>query len=125
MICFLALCILIIANHDILLKRVHRTGLAVQRSYYRFLLSIIVYYFTDILWGIMDALSLTAALYADTVVYYLAMAAGILFWTQYVFAYLKEENRVGIILRYAGMVFLCRHVSTDNNQLFHARHVLV
>lgn len=53
----------------------------------------------------MDALSLTAALYADTVVYYLAMAAGILFWTQYVFAYLKEENRFGIILRYAGMVF--------------------
>lgn len=105
LICFLALCILIIANHDILLKRVHRTRLAVQRSYYRFLLSIIVYYVTDILWGIMDALSLTAALYADTVVYYLAMAAGILFWTQYVFAYLKEENRFGIILRYAGMVF--------------------
>lgn len=102
---FLALCILIIANHDILLKRIDRTGAAVQRIYYRFLLSIIAYYVTDILWGILDALSLTAVLYADTVIYYLAMAAGILFWTQYVFAYLKEENRFGIFLRYAGLAF--------------------
>ena len=102
---FLALCMLIIANHDILLKRIDRTGPAVQRIYYRFLLSIIVYYVTDILWGILDAPSLTAVLYADTVVYYLAMSAGILFWTQYVLAYLKEKNRFGTILRYAGMVF--------------------
>ncbi len=102
---FLALCILIIANHDILLKRIDRNSPAVQRIYYRFLLCIIAYYVTDILWGILDAHSLISALYADTVIYFLAMAAGILFWTQYVLAYLKEENRFGIILRYAGMVF--------------------
>ena len=102
---FLALCILIIANHDILLKRIDRTGPRVQRVYFRFLLSIIAYYVTDILWGILDALSLTAVLYVDTVIYYVAMAAGILFWTQYVLAYLEERNTFSAILRYVGMAF--------------------
>ena len=102
---FLALCILLIANHDILLKRIDRSVPYVQRVYYRFLLSIIAYYITDILWGILDALSLTNVLYADTVIYYLAMAAGILFWTQYVFAYLEEENIYRTILRWAGVIF--------------------
>ena len=102
---FLALCILLITNHDILLKRIDSDEPPVQRIYYRFLLSIIAYYVTDILWGVLDALSLTAVLYADTVIYYLAMAAGIFFWTQYVFAYLEEENIYRTILRYVGSVF--------------------
>ena len=102
---FLALCILIIANHDILLKRIDRSGQHVQRVYFRFLLCIIAYYVTDILWGILDALSLTGILYADTVIYYIAMAAGILFWAQYVLAYLEEKNLFSAILRYAGMAF--------------------
>lgn len=105
MIGFLALCVLVIANHDILLKRAGKSGSAVQRIYYLFLLSVIAYYVTDILWGILDALSLTYLLYADTVIYYLAMASGIVFWTRYVFAYLNEKNRFGTILLYAGSVF--------------------
>ena len=104
---FLALLILLIANHDILLKRIDRSGPPVQRVYYCFLLCVIAYYVTDILWGILDALSLMNLLYADTVIYYLAMASGILLWTQYVFAYLEEETVSKKILHYVGVCFFC------------------
>ena len=101
----LALLVLIIANHDILLKRTDRSGAPEQRAYFFFLLCIIAYYVTDILWGVLDALSLTTVLYGDTVIYYLAMAAGILTWTQYVFAYLQKQDVYSRVLRWAGIVF--------------------
>ncbi|MCR5303073.1 MAG: response regulator [Lachnospiraceae bacterium] len=60
------------------------------------------YYITDILWGVLDSLHLTTLLYIDTVVYYVAMAVGVLFWTQYVVTYLGEENLFGRFLENAG-----------------------
>ena len=86
----LALTVLIITNHDVLLQKPDGSASPVQRIYRRFLFCIMAYYITDILWGVLDSLSLTTLLYADTVVYYLAMAAGILLWTQYAIAYLEH-----------------------------------
>ena len=51
------------------------------------------------------ALPPTTLLYADTVVYYLAMAAGILLWTQYAIAYLEQHNRFRKALSGAGKLF--------------------
>ena len=101
----LALMVLVITNHDVLLQRPGSVASPVQRIYRRFLFCIMAYYITDILWGILDSLSLTSLLYADTVVYYLAMAAGILLWTQYAIAYLEQRNRFRKYLSSAGKLF--------------------
>ena len=101
----LALTVLIITNHDVLLQKPDRSASPVQRIYRRFLFCIMAYYITDILWGVLDSLSLTTLLYADTVVYYLAMAAGILLWTQYAIAYLEQHNRFRKALSSAGKLF--------------------
>ena len=101
----LALTVLIITNHDVLLQKPDRSASPVQRIYRRFLFCIMAYYITDILWGVLDSLSLTALLYADTVVYYLAMAAGILLWTQYAIAYLEQHDRFRKALSSAGKLF--------------------
>ena len=101
----LALMVLVITNHDVLLQRPDSAASPVQRIYRRFLFCIMAYYITDILWGVLDSLSLTALLYADTVVYYLAMAAGILLWTQYAIAYLEQHNRFRKALSSAGKLF--------------------
>ena len=101
----LALTVLIITNHDVLLQKPDGSASPVQRIYRRFLFCIMAYYITDILWGVLDSLSLTTLLYADTVVYYLAMAAGILLWTQYAIAYLEQHNRFRKALSSAGKLF--------------------
>ncbi len=101
----LALLILIISNYDIILRGPKDPDSAVHRRYYHFLLCVVAYYVTDILWGLLDSLSLTPVLYLDTVLYFLAMAAGIFFWTRYVVAYLEDSSRYGRILFHVGRLF--------------------
>lgn len=101
----LALSMLIIANHDVLLH-LPEANESRERRYYRgFLFSVAAYYVTDILWGILDALSLTRMLYVDTVLYFVAMAACILFWTRYAAQYLEDVNAFRTMLERVGRVF--------------------
>ncbi|MBQ7698707.1 MAG: GGDEF domain-containing protein [Clostridia bacterium] len=101
----LALIILVILNHETLFKKNLNKNRPLQKSYRLFLFSIIAYYITDILWGIFDHFHLSVASFIDTELYFVAMAIGILFWTRYVVAYLRERNIYGAILHYAGIGF--------------------
>ncbi len=102
---FLALLILLIENHDILLHRPRSGEAAAQRVYRRFLFAVLVYYITDILWGLLDSRGLHAAIFVDTTVYFIAMAVGVLFWTEYTITYLNTESMAGRFFIYAGRVF--------------------
>lgn len=101
----LALLILLITNHDVILSRTTAESSRIQRIYRWFLFCVMAYYVTDILWGILDTLSLVSLLYVDTMAYYLSMASGILFWSQYVIVYLEEQNRFRSLLYYGGVLF--------------------
>ena len=101
----LSLLILVILNYDVLLKISKGKKAFLQKSYRLFLFSIIAYYITDILWGIFDNYHLRLALFIDTELYFIAMAIGILLWTRYVVAYLREKNVFGTFLQYAGIAF--------------------
>ncbi len=98
----LAATVLIIENFDILFSRNKKHQFPEIRIYRRFLYGIMAYYITDILWGVLDSLHLTTLLFIDTLIYYVAMAVGVLFWTQYVVTYLREKNFFSRFLYYAG-----------------------
>ena len=100
----LALLVLVIENQDILLNRGGAFEKSEWRTYRRFLLSVIVYYLTDILWGLIEARKLSELLFVDTSVYFIAMAAGVLLWAQYTLAYLGDENSFGRLVAIAGRV---------------------
>ena len=70
----LASIILLIINRDVLWGRNSKDSTRTQRNYRFFLMGVLCYYITDMLWGILEEHHLTAALYVDTVVYFLAMA---------------------------------------------------
>ena len=99
----LASVILLITNRDIL--RRGRELTQTQRSYRLFLMGVMAYYLTDLLWGILEAEGWTAILYADTVVHFAAMAAAVLLWTQYVISYLSGGSAVEKILYHTGRAF--------------------
>ena len=94
----LAVIILLIENRDILLNRSGAFELPAWKVYRKFLFAVLVYYITDILWGILESRRLAAALFADTTIYFVAMAVGVLFWAQYTVAYLDKKGGFGRIL---------------------------
>ncbi|MBR5768783.1 MAG: diguanylate cyclase [Clostridia bacterium] len=118
----LALLILLITNHDVLFRRGIRQR-PVLTIYRRFLLSVIAYYVTDILWGAFDYAraytDMRTALFIDTEFYFIAMALGILFWTHYVSAYLRGGNRLRkLLLRYSGIAFFVLAVGVTVINIF-------
>ena len=88
----LATILLLIGNRDVLRKQ-GDSGYSRTRLYYRrFLLGVLVYYITDMLWGILDEQRLTSLQFIDTTVYFIAMIATVMLWTRYVVSYLDRKN---------------------------------
>jgi len=99
----LAAILLLIINRDILWG--DRDLSPEKRSYRRFLMGVMAYYITDLLWGLLEARGWTTILYADTAVHFAAMAAAVLLWTQYVISYLAGGSTVEKILFHTGRAF--------------------
>ena len=98
----LAIIVLLIVNHDIFLNRGNAFQAPAWKVYRRFLFAVLVYYITDVLWGTLEDRKLALLLFADTTVYFGAMAAGVLFWSQYTVTYLEDDTPFGRLLMYAG-----------------------
>ncbi len=98
--------ILLIIKRDILWISDGSKLSRIQRYYCWFLMGILAYHITDMLWGILESHRLTAVLYVDTVIHFAAMAAAVMLWTRYVVLYLESRNRFGVLLTVAGRVFL-------------------
>ena len=101
----LASIILLIINKDVLLNSGERQFTPTQRYYRYFLLGVLSYYITDLLWGILDSYHLTPLLFIDTTIYFLAMAAAVVLWARYVVAYLEQDNVFGKLLYTIGRLF--------------------
>lgn len=102
----LALVLTAIINYDVLRNRKKEKWGSAKVKYKYFLLSIMAYYITDVLWGIFYDAHLIGLVYADTVLYFLFMALSILFWIHYVVDFLGGKGCFTKILKYAGFIYL-------------------
>ena len=102
----LASIVLVIINKDVLWSDDRERLTSTQQSYRKFIIGVLGYYITDMLWGILEAQHLTPLLYADTVVHFVAMALAVMLWTRYVVAYLEDRSAYGAMLYRAGTLFL-------------------
>ena len=99
----LAIAIQLMISHEILFGN-NKKNDPVHYAYRGFLLSVLVYYFTDAMWGFFYDLRSVKLIYADTAVYFAAMAASVLFWTQCVVYNLEEKSPLGKFLFYIGRI---------------------
>lgn len=114
---FLALLILLITNHDVLFARRELEKDGGQRNYCYFLYMVILYYIADLLWAWLYNISALDWLYIDTEVYFVVMAAGVLFWLYYVVIYLGIKGKFRSFLTYTGLVlFILVVISTLLNR---------
>ena len=88
----LATILLLIGNRDVLWTKDGAEYTPTRKHYRRFLFSVLSYYITDMLWGILDEHHLIKFLFADTTVYFVAMIATVVLWTRYVVSYLDRKN---------------------------------
>ncbi len=115
----LAAIILLIINRDVLWNSDGADIPPVRRNYRLFLMGVMVYYVTDMLWGILDQHHLMALLYADTTVHFAAMAAAVMLWTRYAVSYLKERDAFGTALYRAGILFFLFTAAAVAINFFH------
>ena len=81
----IAFFVTIIVNIDVFMKPSGQKDLIPGRNVYRlFLLSTLLYYLTDGIWGILDLYHLKIALYIDTYVYFVAMGLMVFMWARYI-----------------------------------------
>ena len=100
----LAVIVLVIVNWDILFGYKVSYDKPAWNVYRRFLFAVLVYYITDILWGILESMKLAKLLFADTTIYFIAMSIGIFFWSKYTVVYLDENNRFGRFFIFVGRI---------------------
>ena len=101
----LASILLVIINQDIILNYDRHTLTKTQQNYRSFLMGVLVFLITDLLWGVLNSNHLIALLYADTVIHFVAMVGAVMLWTQYVVSYLDTGSAFERILQIAGRVF--------------------
>ena len=99
-----AIVIHLIINFGLLIGR----GAATPRgtSYRSFLLAILAYYVTDAAWGILAGLGWVRLLYADTVLFFLALVAFVFMWCRFVIVYLDLGKGTDRVLSWSGYALL-------------------
>ncbi|MBR6185544.1 MAG: diguanylate cyclase [Clostridia bacterium] len=98
----LAIMVLLIENRNLLFKTRDIFDKPAWKVYRRFLFAVLAYYVVDALRGLFESRKLALLLFADMTVYFAAMAAGVLFWSQFTTVYLEEKNEYGQLLVLAG-----------------------
>ena len=101
----LAVFVLFIENVDVLLNIRGAFNKPSWRVYRRLLCAVFLYYVIDILWGWLEYRKLASLLFADTTVYFIVMAMGLMFLTQYVVTYLNDKTGFGRFLIVVGVLF--------------------
>jgi len=122
-IAFLAMAIYLIINSSLIMARGVANARGV-REYRGFLAGIFAYYVVDAGWGVLAGLGWTKVLYADTMLYYLAIAVTVLTWGRFVIAYLDLSRWTARLLSWFGYVLLALYIvlmvaNFFNNCVFH------
>ena len=101
----LASILLLIINQDVILNHDGQILTRTQRNYRWFLMGVLTYLVTDLLWGVLYSHHLTAILFVDTSIHFAAMVGAVMLWTQYVVSYLDAGSIFERILLVVGRVF--------------------
>lgn len=105
--CILAIILHIIINRDVLKNGKKEEAGGPRYRYRQFLLALQGFYLADMLWGFLVEYKLRIFAYADTMLFFLAMAFSVLLWTKYVVAFIgRNGRRANCFLGVAWGIFL-------------------
>ena len=94
----IALIVHIIINNEALRNVEKTSGNLIRLKFRNYLLSLIVFYVADAIWGVFNEQRWVILTYIDTCVFFLAMAFSVLLWTIAVVAFTGNASKYGKIL---------------------------
>ena len=100
----LAIVMHVIVNADTLFTTPAGTDSVSRGRYRSFLYGVMLYYITDILWGILYEAAIVPIVYLDTFIYFVSMGLSLLLWIRFIIAYLNKDNKWSTILHYVGWI---------------------
>lgn len=103
-ICALVVC-LIINKNSIFIKSAKNLSLY-YKSYRLYIFANILFFASDILWGLLDHFHLMNLLYADTILYFIAQSICIFLWTICVSLYINKNKILNTILIVGGLIIV-------------------
>ena len=98
----IALCVHLIINWHQLVNRPTDKAHVGALEFRHFLVYLSVFFVTDVLWGVFAAFKWPRVLYADTFVFFVAMALSVLTWTRFAATYLDLEGKARAYLLWSG-----------------------
>ena len=106
----IAIAIQLIINYKVMFIPRSNDGRKAGKMYRWLMLSMLVYYITDALWGIFAGLNWIPLLFADTTVYYVAMSSIIVSFYMYFVEYLEMNDWKGRFFNWFGRGFFILEV---------------
>lgn len=100
----LAIILHLIINADHLFGSPNVRRVKVAAAYRYFLFTVLIYYISDALWGVLLDFGYIPLVYADTVLYFLAMGLTLLLWVSYIALSLNLDKKWSTILKTVGWV---------------------
>lgn len=100
----IAIIVHFIINYSMFFKTLNDDN-PTSKNFHLYLISVLLYFITDILWGLFSYFGKINFLYVDTVAYYITMALSIVFCCSYIIAYLKLNKTISKILGLFGICF--------------------
>ncbi|MBQ9344550.1 MAG: response regulator [Kiritimatiellae bacterium] len=102
----IALVIHLIINWRELTNWQRNENRAGAREFQHFILALLVFFLTDVLWGMFDGLKWPGMLYFDTLMFFLMMSLSVYFWTRFIAAYLSMVGWPRRRLLWTGRIIL-------------------
>ena len=105
----IAIVLHLIMNHEFI--KIDKNRNEINKAFKKYVLASLMYFVTDVLWGILNSLKVPMLLYVDTFVYYISMALTIAYLCNYVTKYLHLRSGFGRFIRIFGEVFAVLEVA--------------
>ena len=108
----LALILHLIINADSMFSRIDVKKFKVAKAYRDFLFSVMLYYISDALWGILFDAGIIPLAYADTVIYFFSMGLTVLMWASYIALFLDLDDKWSKTLKGTGwLIFIAESLA--------------
>lgn len=98
----IALIVMVIINIEALRKVKNTSENNLRLKYRQYLLALIVFFLSDIMWGFFYEQRWLILTYMDTCLFFASMSLSVLFWTRAVVAFSRKKDKAGALLVKSG-----------------------
>lgn len=106
----IALIVTVIVNLEALRHVEDKPENRLRLKYRQYLTAIIVYFVSDILWGVLYELKWIFPVYIDTIVFFVAMVSSVLLWTKAVVIFTESKTKLVKLFLGAGWIIFAFEV---------------